>query len=96
MATGKKPPGGSDDTSIDVEGLFDDLFEEAPATDPTVPAINEDVTLEVPAAGEAPAAGSTPAGSRGAGAGGRKPIGRWSAADGEGKDGSMDLRQAAA
>ena len=56
MTAGKKPPGARDDDgSVDVEGLFDELFEEAPPTDPTVPAIGEDVTLEVPAAAAAAA-----------------------------------------
>jgi lipopolysaccharide biosynthesis regulator YciM len=69
MAAGKKPPGSTDDASIDVEGLFDYLFEEAPTTDPTVPAINEDVTLEVPVAG------SGSVSSRQASAGGHEPEG---------------------
>lgn len=56
MAVGKKPPGSRDDGSVDVEDLFDELFEDAPPTDPTVPAIGEDVTLEVPAAAAAAAA----------------------------------------
>ncbi|HLK92812.1 MAG TPA: hypothetical protein VKZ18_23165 [Polyangia bacterium] len=56
MATGKKPSSGGsrgDDESVDVEDLFGDLFEDAPPTDPTVPSLNEDTTLEVPAAGSA-------------------------------------------
>jgi hypothetical protein len=59
MATGKKPSAGGsggDDGSVDVEDLFGDLFEEAPPTDPMVPALGEDTTLEVPAAGDAGAA----------------------------------------
>jgi hypothetical protein len=53
MATGKKPPGSDDDDTVEAEGLFADLFDEAPPTDPTIPAIGEDVTLEVPAPGSA-------------------------------------------
>jgi len=58
MAGEKRPPASGDDGSVDVEALFEDLFEEAPATDPTVPALDEEVTLEVPAA--AAAAGINP------------------------------------
>ena len=50
-----------DDGSVEVEALFDDLFDEAPPTDPTVPTVpelDEEVTLEVPAA--AAAAGINP------------------------------------
>ncbi len=47
MAGEKKPP--ADDGSVEIEALFDDLFEEAPPTQPTAAAL-EDVTLEVPAA----------------------------------------------
>ncbi len=54
MAAGKKPPGSDDDDTVEVEeGLLDDLFDEAPATDPTISAMSEDVTLEVPAPGSA-------------------------------------------
>src|SRR6185437_14879443 len=42
-----------DDEAVDVEDLFGDLFEEAPPTDPTVPALREDTTLEVPGAAAA-------------------------------------------
>src|SRR5580692_2772629 len=63
MAGEKKPPTSgrevsdqvSDDGSVEVEALFEDLFDEAPATDPTVPTVpavpehDEEVTLEVPA-----------------------------------------------
>jgi hypothetical protein len=65
MASEKRPPSSgrdrSDDGSVDVEGLFEDLFEEAPPTDPTVPTVptlDEEVTLEVPAV--AAAAGINP------------------------------------
>ncbi len=61
MAGEKKPTTTGDDGLVDVEGLFEDLFEEAPPTDPmvpTVPALDEEVTLEVPAA--AAAAGVRP------------------------------------
>ena len=53
MASGKKPPERGDDEAVDVEDLFGDLFEEAPPTDPTVPALGEDTTLEVPGAAAA-------------------------------------------
>ena len=42
---------GPDEGAIEVDALFDDMFEEAPPTQPTVPALEEEVTLEVPAAG---------------------------------------------
>ena len=58
MAGERKPPVPGDDPSVDVESLFDDLFDEAPPTDPTVPTLDEEVTLEVPAA--AAAAGINP------------------------------------
>ena len=50
--------GRRDDGSVEVEALFEDLFDEAPPTDPTVPALEEEVTLEVPVA--AAAAGINP------------------------------------
>ncbi len=64
MAGEKKPPasghegsdGGSDDGSVEVEALFEDLFDEAPPTDPTAPTVpefDEEVTLEVPVAAAA-------------------------------------------
>ncbi len=56
MAGEKKPPASgreaADDGSVEVEALFDDLFDEAPPTDPTAPTVperDEEVTLEVPA-----------------------------------------------
>ena len=73
MAGEKKPPAsgpegldddlddGSDDGTVEVEALFEDLFDEAPATEPNVPTVperDEEVTLEVPAA--AAAAGVNP------------------------------------
>ena len=58
MAGEKKPPRAGDDGSVEVEALFEDLFDEAPPTDPNVPALEEEVTLEVPAA--AAAAGVNP------------------------------------
>ena len=65
MAGEKKPPAsgheGSDDGSVEVEALFEDLFDEAPPTQPTVPTLperDEEVTLEVPVA--AAAAGINP------------------------------------
>jgi len=53
MPTGKKPPGFGDEDAVDVEGLFGELFEDAPATQPTAPGLREEVTLEVPAAADA-------------------------------------------
>jgi tetratricopeptide repeat protein len=47
----EKPSAPGDDGSIEVDTEFDELFEEAPATQPTVPALPEEGTLEVPAAG---------------------------------------------
>ena len=60
--TGKKPPGSNDEETVDVEGLFGELFDDAPPTDPTAPALGEEVTLEVPAPGSAagPAVGDPP------------------------------------
>jgi hypothetical protein len=60
--TGKRPPGSNDDDTVDVEGLFGELFEDAPPTDPTAPSLGEEVTLEVPAPGIAAgtAAGDPP------------------------------------
>ena len=69
MAGEKKPPAsghegwddGSDDGTVEVEALFEDLFDEAPPTDPTAPTVperDEEVTLEVPVA--AAAAGINP------------------------------------
>jgi cellulose synthase operon protein C len=50
MATSGKPPGGGraggDETSIEMDDLLDELFEEAPKTDPSVPALAEDVALQ--------------------------------------------------
>ncbi|HEY4395690.1 MAG TPA: hypothetical protein VGP64_16580, partial [Polyangia bacterium] len=56
MPTSKKPPGSNDDDTVDVEGLFGELFDDAPPTDPTAPALGEEVTLEVPGAGSAASA----------------------------------------
>ncbi len=47
MAGERKPPEGDDDATIEVDDLFDELFEEQPKTDPNVPAIAEEVTLEI-------------------------------------------------
>ena len=57
MAGERKPPGG-DDGTIEVDDLFDELFEEGPKTDPTMPAIADEVTLEISA--EPPDAGGDP------------------------------------
>ena len=58
MAGERRPPAPGDDGSVEVEASFEDLFDEAPPTDPTVPALEEEVTLEVPVA--AAAAGINP------------------------------------
>ncbi|HSY38721.1 MAG TPA: hypothetical protein VLA79_04305, partial [Polyangia bacterium] len=50
MAGERKPPAPGEGGSVEVEALFEDLFDEAPPTDPTVPALEEEVTLEVPLA----------------------------------------------
>jgi hypothetical protein len=54
MATGKKPPGSNDEDNVDVEGLFGELFDDAPPTQPNATTLgDEEVTLEVPAPGGA-------------------------------------------
>ena len=61
----KTPPGppetfpeSGDDGTVEVEALFDELFDEAPPTQPNVPVL-EEVTLEVPAPGIDPRTPST-------------------------------------
>ncbi|HEY5090293.1 MAG TPA: hypothetical protein VIK30_09990, partial [Polyangia bacterium] len=54
MAGERRPPGGDDDATIEVDDLFDELFEEEPKTDPSVPALADEVTLEI---SEPPGAG---------------------------------------
>jgi hypothetical protein len=58
MAGERRPPGGDDDATIEVDDLFDELFEEVPKTDPSIPAIADEVTLEISA--EPPGAGGDP------------------------------------
>jgi tetratricopeptide (TPR) repeat protein len=45
----ERPPGDrADDGSIEIEAQFDDLFDEAPPTDPNVPSVGEEIPLGRP------------------------------------------------
>ena len=60
----EKPPASGEDETVEVEALFEDLFDEAPPTDPnvpTVPALREEVTAEVPVPGSSSSEVEAPA-----------------------------------